>query len=172
MYDLVESENGSYVTYSEYKKLIAQLESVQKERDELKELNRHFDLSIRKTEGISEVLRSKLEAAERALFRPLPIGELIQRLEGQTYRKWYDDDELDKMRVRADKAEAALSAANERLSKPVVLPICYAVRAGHPINESERNVMIPKDGGNWLSRFDVEHAIRVAGFKVEGSRYD
>lgn len=46
--------------------LIAQLEAAQKERDELKELNCHFDLSIRKTEGVNEVLRSKLEAAERA----------------------------------------------------------------------------------------------------------
>ncbi|HDM9019771.1 TPA: hypothetical protein P0301_001746 [Yersinia enterocolitica] len=52
--------------------------------------------------------------------------------------------------------------------KPVVLPEAYAVRAGHPINEGERNVMIPKQGGNWLSRFDVEHAIRAAGGKVEG----
>ncbi|EKN6173586.1 TPA: hypothetical protein ACPZFM_001682 [Yersinia enterocolitica] len=63
---------------------------------------------------------------------------------------------------------AQLEAANEKLSKPVVLPVGYAVRAGHPINEGERNVMIPKEGGNWLSRFDVEHAIRVAGFTVEG----
>lgn len=63
---------------------------------------------------------------------------------------------------------AQLEAANEKLSKPVVLPVGYAVRAGHPINEGERNVMIPKEGGNWLSRFDVEHAIHVAGFTVEG----
>lgn len=61
-----------------------------------------------------------------------------------------------------------LEGANEKLNKPVVLPVGYAVRAGHPINEGERNVMIPKEGGNWLSRFDVEHAIRVAGFTVEG----
>ncbi|EOF8220834.1 hypothetical protein [Yersinia intermedia] len=88
--------------------LIAQLEAAQKERDELKELNCHFDLSIRKIEGVNEVLRSKLEAAERALIRPLPIGELLSRLEGQTYRKWYDDDELDKMRERAEAAEAKL----------------------------------------------------------------
>ena len=59
---------------------------------------------------------------------------------------------------------AAIKGAQE----PVVLPEAYAVRAGHPINEGERSVMIPKHGGNWLSRFDVEHAIRVAGFTVEG----
>ncbi|HEN3429927.1 TPA: hypothetical protein ACLFOO_004597 [Yersinia enterocolitica] len=67
-----------------------------------------------------------------------------------------------------DNLKADLSAANEKLSKPVVLPAGYSVRAGHPINEGERNVMIPKEGGRWLSRFDVEHAIRVAGFTVEG----
>ncbi|HDL7316835.1 TPA: hypothetical protein P0O11_004157 [Yersinia enterocolitica] len=69
---------------------------------------------------------------------------------------------------RAEKAEAELSAANEKLNKSVVLPKGYSVRAGHPINEGERHVMIPKEGGRWLSRFDVEHAIRVAGFTVEG----
>ncbi|ENA3444740.1 hypothetical protein ABGN35_000050 [Yersinia enterocolitica] len=62
---------------------------------------------------------------------------------------------------------AQLEAANEKLSKPVVLPAGYSVRAGHPINEGERNVMIPKEGGRWLSRLDVEHAIRVAGFTVK-----
>ena len=115
------------------------------------------------------------------------------------------------LRDRAQTAEAALSAANEKLKgeqvpvavivlsknwpdtgrkvidyyiekiqhlpvgtelftapqKPVVLPEAYAVRAGHPINEGERNVMIPKQDGNWLSRFDVEHAIRAAGFTVK-----
>ncbi|MFV8801756.1 hypothetical protein ACNSPD_21615 [Yersinia enterocolitica] len=68
---------------------------------------------------------------------------------------------------RIEKAEAALLAANEKLSKPVVLPKGYSVRAGHPINEGERHVLIPKEGGRWLSRFDVAHAIRVAGFTVE-----
>ncbi|WP_414667402.1 hypothetical protein [Escherichia coli] len=51
----------------------------------------------------------------------------------------------------------------------VKLPAGYSIRTGHPINEPERGVMIPKDGGTWLSRFDVEHALRVAGvgFKEE-----
>ncbi|HEN3600647.1 TPA: hypothetical protein U5E25_002091 [Yersinia enterocolitica] len=59
------------------------------------------------------------------------------------------------------------SAAEEKLLKPVVLPAGYSARAGHPINEGERTVMIPKEGGRWLSRFDVEHAIRVAGFTAQ-----
>lgn len=94
--------------------LIAQLEAAQKERDELKELNYHFDLSIRKVEGVSEVLRSKLEAAELELIKPLPIGELVHRLEGQTYEKWFSESDVKDLRERAEKAEAALSAANEK----------------------------------------------------------
>ncbi|QMD24662.1 hypothetical protein NFJ59_14400 [Citrobacter freundii] len=49
----------------------------------------------------------------------------------------------------------------------VKLPAGYNVRPGHPINESERGVMIPKDNGQWLSRFDVEHALRVAGVRFK-----
>ena len=52
--------------------------------------------------------------------------------------------------------------------KPVNMPDAYAIRPGHPINEDERSVMIPKDGGNWFSRLDIEHALRVAGVKFEG----
>ncbi|EOZ1744924.1 hypothetical protein ACQPRD_004155 [Yersinia enterocolitica] len=59
-------------------------------------------------------LIAQLEAAQLELIKPLPIGELLHRLEGQTYRKWYDDDELNKWRERAEKAEAELSAANEK----------------------------------------------------------
>lgn len=50
----------------------------------------------------------------------------------------------------------------------VTLPTGYSVRPGHPINEPERGVMIPKDNGPWLSRHDVEHALRVAGIRING----
>lgn len=50
----------------------------------------------------------------------------------------------------------------------VTLPAGYAVRPGHPINETERGVMIPKDNGPWLSRHDVEHALRLAGIRIHG----
>ncbi|HFD0468273.1 TPA: Lar family restriction alleviation protein [Yersinia enterocolitica] len=56
------------------------------------------------------VLIAQLEAAERALIRPLPIGELIHRLEGQTYEKWFSESDVKDLRERAEKAEAALSA--------------------------------------------------------------
>lgn len=61
---------------------------------------------------------------------------------------------------------AELEASSVKL---VNLPDAFAIRSGHPINENERSVMIPKDGGNWFSRLDIEHALRVAGVKFEGS---
>ncbi len=71
---------------------------------------------------------------------------------------------------------AELSANNDSAVKAllkarhitVTLPAGYAARVGHPINETERSVMIPKDGGPWLSRFDVEHALRMAGIRING----
>ncbi|EKN4883298.1 hypothetical protein [Yersinia enterocolitica] len=99
---------------------------------------------------------------------PSAILALIAQLEAAQKR----GDDIDENRKVAfelyQNTVNKLEAANEKLSKPIVLPAGYSVRAGHPINEGERNVMIPKEGGNWLSRFDVEHAIRVAGFTVEG----
>ncbi len=83
--------------------------AAEKERDDLKAINQHLDLAIRK----AEVVNAKLL---------------------------------------------------EKLANPVVLPAGYAARAGHPFHEGERNVMIPNKHGDWLSRFDVEHAIQVAGF--------
>lgn len=99
----------------------------------------------------------------------------------------------DEMRVIASEVEnytdqliAALEAAEKRVAElsenndsavkallkarhiMVTLPGGYAARVGHPINETERSVMIPKDGGPWLSRFDVEHALRMAGIRING----
>jgi len=45
----------------------------------------------------------------------------------------------------------------------VKLPDGYADRSSHPINEGEQGVMILKADGDWLYRFDVEHALRAAG---------
>ncbi|HEI6738535.1 TPA: hypothetical protein SJ142_003065 [Yersinia enterocolitica] len=130
----------------------------------------------------TEDLHSKSGIAVELAWRDLRIEQLIAQLEAaqkerddlrekvnQADSEWHKmADRILSAGKRAETAEAALSAANEKLSKPVVLPAGYSVRAGHPINEGERNVMIPKEGGRWLSRFDVEHAIRVAGFTVEG----
>ncbi|HFE7862045.1 TPA: hypothetical protein ACGAIE_004313 [Yersinia enterocolitica] len=66
-------------------------------------------------------LIAQLEAAQQELIKPLPIGELVQRLEGQTYEKWFSESDVKDLRERAEKAEAALSAANEKLLVPGVL---------------------------------------------------
>lgn len=129
----------------------------------------------------TEDLHSKSGIAVELAWRDLRIEQLIAQLESAQKERDELRDKFNEMSVQKqfwvkcakelesqlEKAEAELSAANEKLSKPVVLPAGYSVRAGHPINEGERNVMIPKEGGRWLSRFDVEHAIRVAGFTVE-----
>ena len=60
---------------------------------------------------------------------------------------------------------SAIDALKKR-TFTIKLPDGYAVRSGHPINEGERGVMILKEGGDWLHRFDVEHAIRTAGYQL------
>ncbi|HEN3287619.1 TPA: hypothetical protein U5D70_001265 [Yersinia enterocolitica] len=107
-------------------------------------------------------LIAQLEAAERALIRPLPIGELIHRLEGQTYEKWFSESDVKDLRERAERAEAALSAANEKLSKPVVLPIKYNPAVAG--NKSTRaNFIWHNDAISYCA-----DAIKAAGFTVEG----
>lgn len=61
---------------------------------------------------------------------------------------------------RIEKAEAALSAANEKLSKPVVLPRMHVGFDGVSTNagDSVRNKAIN----------DCAESIRTAGFTVEG----
>lgn len=81
-------------------------------------------------------------------------------------------DELEAKDKRIADLEANNDSATEALLKArrraVTLPTGYSVRPGHPINEAERGVMIPKDNGPWLSRHDVEHALRVAGIRING----
>ncbi len=67
-------------------------------------------------------------------------------------------------------ADRARIAELEARTLSVKLPQGYVIREGHPINEGERHVMVPKDGGDWLSSFDVELALLKAGIslKIEG----
>jgi hypothetical protein len=69
---------------------------------------------------------------------------------------------------RSMKAMATDALQAEMRHKTVTLPTGYSVRPGHPINEVERGIMIPKDNGPWLSRHDVEHVLRVAGISIMG----
>ncbi|WGA86165.1 hypothetical protein NFL11_10510 [Citrobacter braakii] len=75
------------------------------------------------------------------------------------------EDKVLELAVHLANAE---SKCREPSSREVTLPAGYAIRSGHPINDGERGVMIPKDDGTWLSKFDVEHAIRAAGIGVKG----
>ncbi|NMC24724.1 MAG: hypothetical protein GYA32_13360 [Serratia sp.] len=97
-----------------------------------------------------------------------------EQLEAERQRA---DEYRDCIRVLADQLSVnalpqevieAVAAMKAQLVNPVVLPAGYSTRNGHPFNEGERNVMIPNKHGDWLSRFDVEHAIHVAGFTVKG----
>ncbi|EPW5280696.1 hypothetical protein ACWMSZ_004185 [Yersinia enterocolitica] len=79
-------------------------------------------------------LIAQLEAAQHELIKPLPIGELVQRLEGQTYEKWFSESDVKDLRDRAETAKAALSAANEKL-KGYQLPMFEVeISCGHWLN--------------------------------------
>ena len=79
-------------------------------------------------------------------------------------------DELEAAEKRIAELEENKDSVHKALinarHRTVTMPTGYSIRPGHPINETERSVMIPKDGGAWLSRFDVEHALRVAGIPI------
>ncbi|EMY4690351.1 hypothetical protein AAYT81_002634 [Yersinia enterocolitica] len=115
-------------------------------------------------EQLIDFLADQLEKAELELIKPLPIGELVHRLEGQTYEKWFSESDVKDLRERAELAEAALSAANEKLSKPVVLP------------DDGLEDCINMWPDNWRNDFDTgynfgiwrcEQNIKAAGFTVE-----
>ncbi|EOI6865231.1 hypothetical protein ACMVR0_001277 [Yersinia enterocolitica] len=96
--------------------------------------------TVMSTDQLIDFLADQLAAAELEMIKPLPIGELIHRLEGQTYRKWYDDDELNKWRERAEAAEARLLVP-VKLSLSTVISRAHAVEriiaAGYPVERGE-----------------------------------
>ncbi|WP_235942351.1 hypothetical protein [Yersinia thracica] len=158
---------GDFPLISREQSLIAQLEAAQKEVHGLK-------MKLSDAGCLLVEWKQRVEKAEKERD-DLLNQEFQQRLANAEHQLYMKDLAIHNIKASRKAqfrkrlaAEAALSAANEKLSKPVVLPKGYSVRAGHPINEGERHVLIPKEGGRWLSRFDVEHAIRVAGFTVEG----
>lgn len=125
------------------------------------------------------------EARRKALSRvvshlnPPNLLALLDELEAKDKAWSAQDNHINQQADRIESLEKkngelgrALGAAEKRIaeleSRSVKLPEGYATRLGHPINEGERGVMIPKEGGRWLSRFDVEHVLRVAGITVKG----
>jgi len=92
------------------------------------------------------------------------MTELHAAMSGPAGRHWNYGPAVSTMLAALERAEQRIA---ELESRKVKLPGGWAVRSGHPINEGERGVLIPKDGGQWLARFDVEHAIQVAGITLE-----
>ncbi|MDN0096227.1 hypothetical protein [Yersinia rohdei] len=118
------------VTVSDLSALIAQLEAAQKERDDL--LNQEF--------------QQRLANAEHQLYmKDLAIHNIKASRMAQFKKRLA--------------AEAELSEANEKLSKPVVLPRMHVGFDGVSTNtgDSVRNKAIS----------DCDEAIRLAGFMVD-----
>lgn len=115
-------------------------------------------------------LLDELEAAERRNAELEDLLEAEVRLWTQRYDCANSRSEAAEKRVAELSAnnDSAVNALLKARRRTVTLPTGYSVRPGHPINETERSVMIPKDGGAWLSRFDVEHALRAAGISIKG----
>ncbi|AIN19622.1 hypothetical protein CH54_1418 [Yersinia rochesterensis] len=173
--------------------LIAQLEAAQKELDEAIVLNKHLDLSIRKGEVVNSSLRERAEKAEaQAESNALEIRKLglqwnraekaeaalsaaqkelfdfhnqefQQRLANAEHQLYMKDLAIHNIKASRKAqfrkrlaAEAALSAAREKLSKPVVLPevVVVNISGKYPIE-----VM-------YASK--VKTFLKAAGFTVEG----
>ncbi|EGT4373230.1 hypothetical protein SNQ28_000623 [Cronobacter malonaticus] len=114
-------------------------------------------LRLAKPAAVLELIAA-LEAKDAQIAELLEKQRLIDICQGQGLEH----------RIAAERrAESAEKRAAELEARIVRLPQGYVIRAGHPINEGERHVMVPKDGGDWLSVFDVEHALRAAGINLE-----
>ncbi|WP_314722323.1 hypothetical protein [Rahnella variigena] len=114
-----------------------------------------------------------LNAFEAERHRPdlfkFAFDEWLEKTDWVQARKKFPFQNLgmhraDVMTTYIEHLEADNAALKTKLANPVLLPAGYSARAGHPFHEGERNVMIPNKNGDWLSRFEVEHAIHVAGF--------
>ncbi|HEN3241724.1 TPA: hypothetical protein ACGPOD_002509 [Yersinia enterocolitica] len=123
----------------------------------------------------TEDLHSKSGIAVELAWRDLRIEQLIAQLESaqkerddlrekvnQADSEWHKmADRILSAGKRAEAAEAALSAANEKLSKPVVLPIKYNPAVAG--NKSTRaNFIWHNDAISYCA-----DAIKAAGFTVE-----
>lgn len=129
----------------------------------------------------TEDLHSKSGIAVELAWRDLRIEQLIAQLEAaqkerDEFRLAFQQNEQAKQELfaqkdllitanlnisrRAEKAEAELSAANEKLSKPVVLPRVAAIHAALTDVARHRTSV--------ENIRDVVEAIKAAGFTVEG----
>lgn len=117
------------------------------------------------------------------------LALLDERERNQQYIKSRDQENEDialtvgKLRVELEETKSKLNEQREYYegvisdgckriaeleAREVQLPTRYDLRYGHPINEGERQVMIPKENGSWLYLIDLEHALRVADIRIKG----
>ncbi|WP_247173335.1 ead/Ea22-like family protein [Escherichia coli] len=117
------------------------------------------------------------------------LALLDERERNQQYIKRRDQENEDialtvgKLRIELEETKSKLNEQREYYegvisdgckriaeleAREVQLPTRYDLRYGHPINEGERQVMIPKENGSWLYLIDLEHALRVAGIRIKG----
>ncbi len=113
--------------------------------------------ALEKTQTERDEFRNRLKI-ERAILKD--ADKRIAELEESHAQVIQSRDHYKRM------SEEGLNAIRE--ARTVKLPGGYSVRKGHPFYGCEEGIMIPKDGGPWLSRFDVEHALQVAVVGVEG----
>lgn len=123
-------------------------------------------------------LIAQLEAAQLELIKPLPIGELVHRLEGQTYEKWFSESDVKDLRERAQKTEAASLAANEK-PKPIsfdeladrVQFVTGGIRMSFDPLNCKGHQIVPFMNFNSLSRivemYRTTETYHLAGFTVE-----
>ncbi|HEC4988370.1 TPA: hypothetical protein R3O59_003218 [Yersinia enterocolitica] len=164
--------------------LIAQLEAAQKERDDL--LNQEFQQRLANAEHqlyMKDLAIHNIKASRKAQFRKRLAAEaelsaaqkVIKNLESKVnhyvaaeYARKHFDQTPDIIK-RADSAElelvkvkSELSAANEKLSKPVVLPSLYDPQiSGDAVTRA-------KCFANNRAVKKCAVAVKAAGFKVEG----
>lgn len=98
-------------------------------------------------------------------FHAAATPEVVQALLDENERLCRD------LIARNGEIEGLREWAEELEAREVHLPTRYGLRYGHPINDDERHVMIPKENGCWLYLADLEHALRVAGIHIKGEEY-
>ncbi|WP_227734809.1 hypothetical protein [Yersinia proxima] len=126
--------------------------------------------TVMDADQLIDFLADKLEAEERELRKPLPIGELIQRLENQTFSKWFGESDVKDLRDRAEKAEAELSAANEKL-KGVPWRSFVTNDDVSSLNRFAECCDDPESGGHDLDKEQVERLVSIGALRKTKRNY-
>ena len=115
-----------------------------------------------------EAERQRADKAELELIQPLPIGELIQRLEGQTHEKWFSLSDLKGEQVPVGWIK---SSPNEAVSWDSVDPIYLAgsttpvgwMSDYKPVYERPQKPVVYLNISSVMSRRYVVKQIEAAG---------